>query len=89
MYFWTYGLQKTWLDKCLKSPVSEDPLTSKTVNGPKHCSRLDGGTFIIFIAPAKANMVKKSLWLICKILLLFVNPLSDDNKYSLLNRENL
>ena len=37
MYFQKYGLQKMWLDKCLKSPVSEDPLTSNMVNGPKHC----------------------------------------------------
>ena len=36
MYFRTYELQKTWLDKCLKSLVSEDPLTSNMVNGPKH-----------------------------------------------------
>ena len=28
MYFWTYRLRKTWLNKCLKSPVSEDPSTS-------------------------------------------------------------
>ena len=28
---------KTWLDKCLKSFVSEDPSTSNIVNGPKHC----------------------------------------------------
>ena len=28
---------KTWTDKCLKSPVSEDPLTSNMVNLPKHC----------------------------------------------------
>ena len=28
---------KTWLDKCLKSLVSEDPSTSNTVNVPKHC----------------------------------------------------
>ena len=25
MYFRKYRLPKTWLDKCLKSPVSEDP----------------------------------------------------------------
>ena len=24
MYFRNYGLRKTWLDKCLKSPVTED-----------------------------------------------------------------
>ena len=28
---------KTWSDKCLKSPVSEDPSTSNMVNVPKHC----------------------------------------------------
>ena len=25
---------KTWLDKCLKSPVSEDPSRNNMVNGP-------------------------------------------------------
>ena len=49
MYFWTYTLRKTWLDKCLKSPVSEDPLTSKMVNGPKHCWNPDDSTFPIII----------------------------------------
>ena len=28
---------KTWLDKCLKTPVSDDPLTNNVVNAPKHC----------------------------------------------------
>ena len=37
MYFRNYGLGKRSLDKCLKNPVSEDPLTSIMVNGPKHC----------------------------------------------------
>ena len=37
MNFRNHGLEKTWLDKCLKSPVLEDPLTSNMVNGPKHC----------------------------------------------------
>ena len=32
---------------------------------------------------------KKSLWVICKILALFVNPLCADNRYSLLMRGNL
>ena len=40
MYFRNYGLQKTWLDQCLKSPVSEDPTKSNMVNVPKHCSNL-------------------------------------------------
>ena len=37
MYFRNYGLRKTWLDQCLKSPVSEDPSKSKMVNAPKLC----------------------------------------------------
>ena len=37
MYFRNYGLQKTWLDQCLKSLVSEDPPKSNMVNGSKHC----------------------------------------------------
>ena len=40
MYFRNYGLPKTWLDQCLKSPISEDPTKSKLVNAPKHCSNL-------------------------------------------------
>ena len=35
MYFRNYGLRNTWLDKCLKSPASEYPLTSNIVNCPK------------------------------------------------------
>ena len=37
MYFSTYGPRKTWLDKCLKGFVLEDPSTSNMGNGPKHC----------------------------------------------------
>ena len=40
MYFRNYGLPKTWLDQCLKSPLSEDPTKSNMVNAPKHCSNL-------------------------------------------------
>ena len=36
MYFQNYGLRKTWLDKCLKSLVWEDPWTGNMVNGSKH-----------------------------------------------------
>ena len=28
---------KMWLDKCLKSPISEDTWRSNMVNVPKHC----------------------------------------------------
>ena len=57
MYFRNYGFGKAWLDKCLKSAVSQYPLTSNIVNRPKHCSNsnLNGVTFTIFIDQCKGN----------------------------------
>ena len=37
MYFGSYGLQKPWLDGCLKGPISEDSSKCNMVNGPKNC----------------------------------------------------
>ena len=53
--------KKTWLDKCLKSPVSMDISTGNMVNGPKHCSNLHENTFIIFIDHCQGNWVEKTL----------------------------
>ena len=49
MYFWSYGLRKTSLEKYLKSPVLEEPSRSNMVNGEKHCSKLSDNNFNIFI----------------------------------------
>ena len=49
MYFQNYGFRKTLLDKCQKSRISEDPLTSIMVNGIKQCENLNDTTFTIFI----------------------------------------
>ena len=48
MYFAYYRLPKTWLDICLKSPVSEEPLTGKMVNRSKHCCTLNDSAVTIF-----------------------------------------
>ena len=48
MYFRNYGLQKTWLDIAIKSPVSAYPFTSNMVNRPKHCWNLNNSTVTIF-----------------------------------------
>ena len=61
MYFWTYGLRNTWLDKCLKSPFSEDPSTSNMVNGPKNSWNLNHSTFTIFIDYCEGNSGRKNL----------------------------
>ena len=61
IYFWTDLLRKMWLDKCLKSSVSEDPSTRNMANGPKHCWSLNSSTFVIFIDHCERNSVVKSL----------------------------
>ena len=48
MCFRNYGLRNTWLNKCLKSPVSEDPSTSNMVSGTKNCLPHNQSTFTIF-----------------------------------------
>ena len=55
MCFRNYGLGYPWLDKCLKSSISEDPSKSTMVNGPKHCSNLNRSTFSIFIDECERN----------------------------------
>ena len=61
MYLQNYGLRMTWLDKCLKSLVSEDHLTGNVVNGSKHCFNLNCRTFAIFIDHCEGNSVGKIL----------------------------
>ena len=62
MYFGNYGLRKTWLDICLKSPVSKDPLKGNMVNEPKHCCDLNDSTVTIFSEPFEGNSVGKTLF---------------------------
>ena len=49
MYFRKYRLRKKWLDKCLKSRVSEDPSNGNIANGSKHCCNLNDSTLAVFI----------------------------------------
>ena len=62
MYFGNYGIPKTWLYQCLKSPFSEDPSKSNMVNAPKRCSNLKYSTFTIFIDHWEVNYPTKSLY---------------------------
>ena len=41
------------------------------------------------LIPVTKFRLKKFLWVICKILGLFVNPFTSDNKFSLLKKSNL
>ena len=60
MYFGNYGLAKTWLDQCLKSPVSECLSRSNMANAPKHCSHLKDSPFTTFIDDWEVNYPTKS-----------------------------
>ena len=50
---------KTWLDKCLKRTVSEDPSTSSMVKVPNHFWNLRHSNFIILIDHCQVNWVGK------------------------------
>ena len=60
MYFGYYGLPKTWLDQCLKTPVSEYPLKSNMANAPKSCSHLKDSPFTTFFNHWAVNCPTKS-----------------------------
>ena len=58
---------KTWLHKCLKSAVLEEPSTSNIVKGAKFRRNLHDSTFIIFTDHFEANWVVESVsWLYAK-----------------------
>ena len=89
MYFRNYGLPKTWLDQCLKSPVSEDPTKSNMVNAPKHCSNLKDTSLPYLLITGKSIVLQKLSVVISKMSKLFPNILCANGKYSLLARDNL
>ena len=59
MYFRNYGLPKTWLDQCLKSPVSDYPTKSNMVNAPKHCSNSKDTSLRYLLITGKSIVLQK------------------------------
>ena len=88
MYFRNYELAKTRLDKYLKSAVSQYPSTTNMVNALKQCSNYRH-LYHTYWSPRMILSLKMSLLVICKMLWLFVNTFTADDKYSPLNRDNL
>ena len=89
MKFANYGPRKTWLDKCIKSPVWHDHSTSNMGNGPKHWFNLHGSSlYYINWSLWRKSSWEKSLLVTYKVLRLFVNTLTADDNHSLLNRDN-
>ena len=62
MYVGNYGLPKTYLDQCLKSPVYKYPSKSNMVKASKHCSNLKDSPFTILIDHWEMNCPTKSLY---------------------------
>ena len=88
MHLRNYSLRKTCLNKCVKSLVSEDPLTNNMVNRTKH-SNLNKITSSRLLNTVKAINLEIICLVICKVLKLFVNTLTAHDKYSLLNKDSL
>ena len=83
------SLPKTWLDECLKSPLSEHPSTVNILKGLKHMWNLHDSTSIRFRHHYDQNWLwKMSLLVICEILNHFVNKVTTDNKYYFTYSEN-
>ena len=59
MYLPKYRPRNTWLDKCPKSCVLEDPWTEKMENWSKQCSNLNDRTFTKFINTVKVGALEK------------------------------
>ena len=59
MYFGTYGLQKTWSDKCLKGPVWDDPSSSNMLKRLKLYANVNDSTFTTFMEPFEGSLVEK------------------------------
>ena len=54
-FFRNYRLPKMWLDKYLKSPVSEHPSTINMQKRHKHCLNIQDSTFIKFFHHSVGN----------------------------------
>ena len=61
MYFRKYGLQKKYLNKFLKNPISKDTSASGMLNRKKHCSNLDETIFGIVIDHPQGSWVRRNL----------------------------
>ena len=62
IYSRKYRLRKTWLDKFLKSRVSENTSTDIKKNETKHCCNLNDSTFTMFINHCKGSCIGKTLF---------------------------
>ena len=62
MFFRKYRLRKTWLDKSLKSRVSQEPYRENNENGSKHCKNRNDSTFTRFNNHCEGSPIRKTLF---------------------------
>ena len=90
MYFQNYQLTKTCLHKCLKGSILEHRLTLNMLKGPETLQKYAREHFYHILSSISGKLRDKmSLLVICKILGLFANTLTADDKYSLRHKEDL
>ena len=89
MYFRNYGPRNRCLDKCLKPPVWENPLTGNMVSRSKHLFNLKKrAPLSSWVITAKVMEFQKSLLQTWKFFSRFFNTLTTGYKYSLVSRDN-
>ena len=88
MHFQIYEYRKRWLHKCLKKPASEDPSTSNMVHCPNTVVFWTTEPLPYFLIAMKVMECEK-IYFSAMQSLKTVNTLTADDKYSLLNRDNL
>ena len=89
MYSRKNWLRKTWLDKCLKA-VFQRTVRKTTRQMSQHTVPLwRAAPLQYLLITVKVLAFEKSLLVIQKILRLFVNTLTLNDKYYILNRDNL
>ena len=86
MYFRYYRLLKNWLEHSLKSSVSKQALALNMWKRPKHLQNLNERAFIMFFHQL---IWKMSPLVLRKILGVFVNISTADDKYRVQYCENL
>ena len=89
MYFRKYRFPKTWLDKWLKSRVSEHPQTDNAANKSKHLSILISAPLQSLLITGKVVASEKVSFSDTKNLRVFFNTLTVYDKHYLLNRDML
>ena len=90
MHFQNYSYQKAWLGQCVKSIGFTVPFKKQHGKRAKTLFKSKRQHLYHIYSPLQRQLsLEKFLLVISKILRLFVNTFTTDDKYSLLNKNNL